>query len=459
MKISKLCFALGLNLGVLGFGLSLATASDKPNIVLFFVDDMGWADIGYRNPSVFESPNINALAAQSMDFQQAYIATPTCSPSRATLVTGKHPARLQMVRHIPNNAENGFDNFGRTEKEFNLLATDPAQFPCRNWLPLEHTSYAEALKEQGYYNLFVGKWHLGHEEYHPIHQGFDRQIGTTNAGHPSSYYPDYFKNSEGLEDETDRYLTDRLTDDTVEFIESYDRDQPFMVSLWYYNVHGPHQGRKDYLGYFEAKGLTGRYAHYAAMVKSVDDSVGRVRAALREQGLEKNTIIIFLSDQGGYFENPPFHGGKRSDTLYEGGARVPFMIKWPGVTKAAENQSVVQSTDLFPTLVEIAGGDPSQYKDLDGVSLVEALRANNVLERGEPLFGYRAYEDLYASVREGDWKLLAYRSGTLKLYNVTRDIGETTDLAAKHPRRVKSLTKKLQRWEQEMNVESYSGVQ
>ena len=301
MKISKLCFALGLNLGVLGFGLSLATASDKPNIVLFFVDDMGWADIGYRNPSVFESPNINALAAQSMDFQQAYIATPTCSPSRATLVTGKHPARLQMVRHIPNNAENGFDNFGRTEKEFNLLATDPAQFPCRNWLPLEHTSYAEALKEQGYYNLFVGKWHLGHEEYHPIHQGFDRQIGTTNAGHPSSYYPDYFKNSEGLEDETDRYLTDRLTDDTVEFIESYDRDQPFMVSLWYYNVHGPHQGRKDYLGYFEAKGLTGRYAHYAAMVKSVDDSVGRVRAALREQGLEKNTIIIFLSDQGGYF--------------------------------------------------------------------------------------------------------------------------------------------------------------
>jgi len=459
MKISKFCFILGLNLGVWGFGLSLATASDKPNIVLFLVDDMGWADLGYRTPGFFESPNINALAAQSMDFQQAYIATPTCSPSRATLVTGKHPARLQMVRHIPNNAENGFDKFGRTEKEFNLLATDPAQLPCRNWLPLEHTSYAEALKEQGYYNLFVGKWHLGHEEYHPIHQGFDRQIGTTNAGHPSSYYPDYFKNSEGLEDETDRYLTDRLTDDTVEFIESYDRDQPFMVSLWYYNVHGPHQGRKDYLGYFEAKGLTGRYAHYAAMVKSVDDSVGRVRAALREQGLEKNTIIIFLSDQGGYFENPPFHGGKRSDTLYEGGARVPFMINWPGVTKATQNQSVVQSTDLFPTLVEIAGGDPSQYEDLDGVSLVETLRANNVLERGEPLFGYRAYEDLYASVRDGDWKLLAYRSGTLKLYNVTRDIGETTDLAAKHPGQVKSLTNKLQRWEQEMNVESYSGVQ
>lgn len=435
-----------------------ALGGEKPNIVLFFVDDMGWSDLGYRNPA-FESPHINALAAESMDFQQAYIATPTCSPSRATLLTGQHPARLKMVRHIPNNAEHGFDKFQRTDQEFNLWPTDPAQFPCRNWLPLEHTSYAEALKAQGYYNLFVGKWHLGHEAYHPIHQGFDRQIGTSNAGHPSSYFPDYFKNSDVLEDEKEKYLTDRLTDDTIEFIESYDEDKPFMVSMWYYNVHGPHQGKKDYLKHFEAKGLTGRYANYAAMVKSVDDSVGRIRAALKAKGLDDNTIIIFLSDQGGYFENPPFHGGKRSDTLYEGGARVPFMINWPGVTKASQNQSVVQSTDLFPTLVEIAGGDPSVYPNMDGVSLLDTIRNDTVLERGEPLFGYRAYEDLYASVREGDWKLLAYRSGTLKLYNVVQDIGEKTDLAAKHPGRVKSLTNKLKRWEKEMNVESYSGVQ
>ena len=450
---TKFTLALTLFLAM----VASAVGGEKPNIVLFFVDDMGWADLGYRNPA-FESPHINALAVQSMDFQQAYIATPTCSPSRATLLTGQHPARLKMVRHIPNNEKNGFDKFGRTDEEFNLLETDPAQFPCRNWLPLEHTSYAEALKEQGYYNLFVGKWHLGHEEFHPIHQGFDRQIGTSNAGHPSSYFPDYFKNSDVLEDEKEKYLTDRLTDDTVEFIESYDGEKPFMVSMWYYNVHGPHQGKQDYLEHFEAKGLTGRYANYAAMVKSVDDSVGRVRAALAAKGLEKNTIIIFLSDQGGYFENPPFHGGKRSDTLYEGGARVPLMINWPGVTKASQNQSVVQSTDLFPTLVEIAGGDPSAYPNMDGVSLLETIRNDTVLERGEPLFGYRAYEDLYASVREGDWKLLAYRSGTLKLYNVARDIGETTDLATKYPGRVKSFSNKLKRWEKEMEVEQYSGL-
>ena len=135
----------------------------------------------------------------------------------------------------------------------------------------------------GYYNLLVGKWHLGHETYHPIHQGFDQQIGTSNWGHPKSYYPVYFKNSEVMAEETERYLTDKLTDETVTFIEEYDKDQPFMVSLWYYSVHGPHEGRKDWLKHFEAKGLTGRYAQYAAMVKSVDESVGRVRDALTKK--------------------------------------------------------------------------------------------------------------------------------------------------------------------------------
>jgi hypothetical protein len=237
-------------------------AGEQPNIVLFFVDDLGWSDLGYRNP-VFESPNIDALAKEGLNFEQAYIASPTCSPSRATLLTGKHPARLKLVRHIPNNIEHGFDKFGRTDKEFNLWETDPAQFPCVNWLALEHTTYAEALKELGYYNLFVGKWHLGHEDYHPIHQGFDRQIGTSNAGHPRSYYPPYFKNSDVLANEEDRYLTDKLTDETVKFIEQYNKAQPFMLSFWYYSVHGPHIGRKDLVKHFEGKGLTGRYASMA----------------------------------------------------------------------------------------------------------------------------------------------------------------------------------------------------
>lgn len=435
-------------------------AAGKPNIILFFVDDLGWSDLGFRNP-VFESPNIDRLAEEGLSFEQAYIPCPTCSPSRSALLTGKHPARLKLVRHIPGGPKfPEFDKYGRTKKEFNLWPTDPAKFPCRNWLPLEHVTYAEALKQRGYYNLFVGKWHLGHEPYHPIHQGFDRQIGTSNAGHPRSYYPPYFKNSTVMAGDKKRYLTDKLTDETVAFIEGYDRAQPFMISLWYYSVHGPHQGRKDLVRHFEARGLSGRRAQYAAMVKAVDESIGRVRRALKNKGLDKETIIIFLSDQGGYFENPPFHGGKRNDTLYEGGARVPFMVHWPGITRAgAKNQSIVQSTDLIPTLIDIAGGDPAGFKDLDGLSLLSTIKENRMLKRPGPIFGYRAYESLYASVREGDWKLLAYRNGRIKLYNVDRDIKEAKDLAGAYPERVKALTGKLAAWEREMGVEKYSGIQ
>ena len=302
--------------------LAKADSPKPPNIVLFFVDDLGWFDLGYRNAD-FESPHIDALAAESVDFEQAYIATPACSPSRATLLTGKHPVRLRMVRHIPKNPENGFDKFARTNQEFNLWETDPAQFPSRNWVPLEEVTYAEALADLGYYNLFVGTWHLGHEPYHPVKQGFHEQIGTTNAGHPKSYTPDFFANSDVLGDITDGYLTDVLTDRTVEFIEGYDREEPFMISMWYYSVHTPHQGRADYVQHFEERGFTGRRAHYLAMVKSMDDSVGRVRAALAEQNLADDTVIIFLADQGSWFVESPRRGGKRIDTLGEGGARGP----------------------------------------------------------------------------------------------------------------------------------------
>ncbi|MEX0321019.1 MAG: sulfatase-like hydrolase/transferase [Puniceicoccaceae bacterium] len=449
-----------------GFALKAVSRSSpttsQPNIVLFFVDDMGWADLGYRQPDVFESPNIDALAAKGIDFEQTYIACPTCSPSRSTLVTGKHPARLEIVRHIPTGSRKHpeFDQYGRTNQEYSYWETDPAKFPVRNWLSLEHTTYAEALKELGYYNLFVGKWHLGHEPYHPDRQGWDRQIGTSNWGHPKGYNPPYFKNSDVYKDETERYLTDKLTDETVQFIDDYDMEKPFMISLWYYNVHGPFDGKAEYVKHFKAKGLENKYANYAAMVKSVDDSIGRIRGALEKKGIAENTIIIFLSDQGGAFNNPPFHGGKSIDTLYEGGARVPFIFHWPGVTKdGAKNDSIVQSTDLFPTLVEIAGGDPATFKDLDGVSLKKTIMKNSQLDRGEPIVGYRAYQDLYASVREGDWKLLAYRSGVLKLYNIAEDIGEKNDVAESNPEKVSELKAFLAHWEKEMKVEEYSGVQ
>ncbi len=460
----KFCFQATLCLFLLGelclVGAYATQPERPPNIVLFFVDDLGWSDLGYRNDT-FVTPNIDRLAADSLDFEQAYVACPTCSPSRATLLTGKHPARLKMVRHIPVGPKDpAFDKFGATETEFNQWPTDPAKFPCRNWLPLEEVTYAEALKDLGYYNLLVGKWHLGHEPYHPVHQGFDRQIGTTNFGHPKSYYPPFFKNTKVLKDEKKAYLTDRLTDDTVKFIQQYDQEKPFMISCWYYNVHGPHKGRKDFLDHFKKQGLEGRFANYAAMVAAMDQSVGRIRAAIEKKGIQDNTIVLFISDQGGYFENKPFRGGKTRESLYEGGARVPFIVHWPGVTKPGTvNRSVIQTTDLFPTLVDIAGGDSSKLTGLDGVSLKKTITANDFLQRGEPIFGYRAYEDLYASVREGAWKLLAHRSGETKLFNIANDIGEQTDLANDYPQRVAQMTEKLIQWEQEMDVQEYSGVQ
>lgn len=438
---------------------TVVAESFKPNIVLLFVDDLGWNDLGYRNAK-FETPHIDRLASESLDFQSAYVASPTCSPSRATLLTGKHPARLQMVRHIPGNAKSGFDAFGRTDEEFNYWDGDPANFPCRNWLPLEHVTYAEALGELGYHNQFFGKWHLGHEPYHPIHQGFDQQTGTTNAGHPKSYLPPFFRNSDVYADEKETYLTDKLTDDSVAFIESYERDDPFMLSMWYYNVHRPPVAREDLLKHFEGKGYDQEDAIYASQVAAVDESVGRIRGAIAKKGIAENTIVIFLSDQGSWYQNLPLRGNKRVDTLCEGGARVPLLIHWPGVTQpGSHNLSLVQTTDLFPTLVQIAGGDPSSHQELDGVSLVQTIRENSTLHRGESLFGYRAYQDLYASVRDGDWKLLAYRSGKVNLYNIADDESETNDLAKEQPNIVRELTERLIAWEKKMNVQQYSGFQ
>lgn len=446
---------------VIFFLLSACTSNqseEKPNIILFFVDDLGWADLGYRNP-VFETPNIDKLCSESMEFTQAYIPSPTCSPSRATLLTGLHPARLKLVRHIPHGPDSGSDKYGRHTQKENYWPKDPVQFPCVNWLDLDYTTYAEVLADLGYFNLFVGKWHLGHEPYYPIHQGFNEQIGVTNWGNPQSYYPPYFKNSSVFAEESEKYLTDKLTDEVVRFIEQYDENSPFMLSFWYYNVHSPHQGRKDLVAHFEDQGLEGKMAQYAAMIKSVDESVGRIRSAIHQKGIEKQTILIFLSDQGSYFETKQLHGGKRFDALFEGGARVPLIVNWPGVTiEGSKNKSIVQSSDLFPTIIEMAGGSTEDLGILDGISLLKTIRTNEILQREEPIFAYRAYEDLYASVRLGDWKLLAYRSGIFKLFNISEDVHEKNDLSDIETDKTRMLKKYLYDWELEMGVEEFSGV-
>ncbi len=414
----------------------------QPNIVLFFVDDLGWGDVGYRNPK-FHTPNIDQLREEGMDFRRAYISTPTCSPSRASLLTGKESVRLQLVRHIPHE-----DEYGRNSKKYHLWPTDPAQMPSMNWLPLEETTYAERLGELGYYNIFIGKWHLGHEPFYPDKQGFDETFGVSNFGHPKSYYPAYFKEPNPLNKMSDgNYLTDVLTDRAVEFVNDYKGASPFMLSFYYYNVHGPHVGRRDWLQRYREEGLEGRIANYAAMLSTLDESIGRVRSALEANDLAENTVVIFLSDQGGYFSNAPLRGGKRGGfSLCEGGARVPFIVHYPKLVEANTACDVpVQSIDLFPTLIELASRKKCRNKSINGKSLLPLLLGKKMGTRN--LFFYRSYEDQYAAIMHGDWKLIKYRSDAYEMFNLDRDPEETNNLIGSVLRQEHRLKKRLAKWE------------
>ena len=431
-----------------------STAQKQPNILLLFADDLGWTDLGYRSGR-WDTPNIDALKTQSLEFTRAYVASPTCSPSRASVITGQHPARLKMPRHIPDgNKEMGFDKFHRATKPFHVLPTDPAQEPSRNYLPLEVTSIAEAVKPLGYYTAFSGKWHLGSEEYFPVKQGFDEQFGVSTAGHPKSYtapfweayrnpYPDA---PEG------KYLTEQLTDDVVDFIKGYDKDQPFMLTNFYYTVHTPHQGPEAGVKKYMERGLDKRYANFGAMIEALDTSVGRILAALEESGQADNTIVIFYSDQGGYFTNAPLRGGKIGGmALYEGGARVPMLVRWPGVTKAGEvSEELVLSTDILPTFVDIAGGSPGNFKNLDGQSMVPLLQGQDS-DRDQVIL-YRNYEDAYAAVIGERWKLIAFVSGKAELYDLKNDPSESKDIAAQNPERVAEMKQTLMEWQKQVGV-------
>lgn len=419
-----------------------AQARKKPNMVIFFVDDMGWADWGVHNPD-FYTPHMNRLKNDGMEFTRAYVATPTCSPSRASLLTGKEPVRFLMPRHVNEG------KLGKTTDEFNYWPTDPVQMPSRNWLPLEEITYAERLKQLGYYNLFIGKWHLGEEKYYPVHQGFDDQISVCVHGQPGNYYPPYWKFDNPFPEAKDEYLTDILTDKAVHFIRNYDKAQPFQLSFYHFGVHGPHHGKKEFIDRYKEKGWEDKYSAYGAMVTAVDESLGRLRIALEEKGITDNTIILFTSDQGGYFTNFPLRGNKLGgNTLGEGGARVPFVLYWPGYTKSGSECGIpIQTLDVYPTLAEIASGTSCTDQQIQGKSLVPLVKGEKVIPRN--LYFFRSYEDQYAAVIDGDWKLIKYHRGDPQLYNITRDKGEVSNLFYQQAGIAEKLMKDLAAWEKE----------
>ena len=428
---------------------TVAREGDRPpNIVLFLVDDLGWKDLGCYGSSFYETPNTDRLAREGMRFTAAYAAAPVCSPTRASLMAGQNPARLGFTGHITAIRRYRYPSTGRII---------PPQDHMR--LRLEEVTLAEALKPAGYVSASIGKWHLGAEGLWPREQGFDVNVAGTTHGSPPGYFFPYEKPGSkwnpsiptlegGVEGE---YLTDRLTDEAVSFIEK-NSHQPFFLYLTHYSVHTPLEAPQRLVEKYEEKlrrDPTGKNATYGAMVETVDQSLGRVLATLEQNGLSENTVVIFFSDNGGLSnvtDNAPLRGGKQQ--LYEGGIRVPLIVRWPGhVPAGAVSDAPVISHDLYPTLVDVVG-PATRPGATDGVSLLPLLTRLKALPERTLFWYYPQYARRPgAVVRTGDYKLIEfYDPPATELYNLGRDLGETDDLASRQPGRVEEMREHLTAW-------------
>ena len=427
----------------------LAAQADRPrlNFVFFLIDDMGWADAGCYGSTYHDTPHVDRLARQGMRFTDGYAACPVCSPTRASIMTGKYPARLHLTDWIT----------GHRRPHAKLAVPDWTM--C---LKLEEFTLAEAFKAAGYATGFAGKWHLGHskqkpEEYYPEHQGFDVNIGGYHRGAPPSYFSPY-KIPTMSDGPPGEYLTDRHTDDALRFLQD-NRGRPFLLYLSHYAVHTPLQAKKDMVRKYEQKPDPHQSNPiYAAMVQSADESVGRVVAKLEELGLADRTAIIFMSDNGGLervTSNAPLRAGK--GTAYEGGIREPMIIKWPGVTKPGSTcGAAVTSTDFYPTLLEMAGLPPRPRQHVDGLSLVPLLKQTGALQRDALYWHYPHYHITkpFGAVRKGQWKLIEYYEDMrCELYDLSRDLGEKNDLAAQQPERVDALRRLLHEWRKDLGAQ------
>jgi len=423
--------------------------------VLFLVDDMGWRDLACQGSLFYETPNIDRLAAQGMTFTDAYATAPICSPSRASIQTGKSPARLRITDWIPGH-------------RFPHAKLAPPSF--RHQLPLEEVTIAEALRDAGYTTLHVGKWHLGGQGYWPGDQGYDVNVAGHTKGAPGSYFHPYAKVTAdtdwsvenlpltGAEGE---YLTDRLTDEASAWIER-SRDGPFFLHMSYYTVHSPYEGKPELVERYRAKKQSlppdapQSHAVFAAMVQSLDESVGRILSKLEQLDLARDTIVIFTSDNGGVHDissNAPLRAGKGH--LYEGGLRVPFFVRWPGVVAAgSESREPIWGADLVPTLLEAAGAadQGTTPGELDGLSLVDLLSGRASRLGREGLFWHYPHYHTprrppSGAVRSGDYKLIEfYETGRVELYDLARDIGEQHDLSESRPRESRELRVMLHAW-------------
>ena len=440
----------------------------QPNVVFVLVDDLGYMDIGANNPGTFyETPNVDRLAATGMRFTNGYAANPVCSPTRFSIMTGRYPSRVDATDWF----------VGRRSGRFL-----PA--PLIDRMPLSEVTLAEAFAGHGYRTAFLGKWHLGPTaEFWPENQGFQINVAGHNRGSPPGGYFAPFKNPRLEDGPEGQHLTQRLTDEALEILDQFG-DKPFLLYLSFYTVHTPLQAPKDLVAKYQAKaqrlGLVGkpefadeeqvwptskprrvrtlqRHATYAAMVETMDTSVGRVLAKLKELGIEDDTIVCFTGDNGGLStsegsptSNLPLRGGK--GWLYEGGIREPFLVRWPGVTRPGSTcDEPVISTDFYPTLLAASGLPLLEKQHQDGVSLVPLLKQDGEIHRDALFWHYPHYSNQGGmpggAIRMGDYKLIErFEDGRVHLYNLAQDVGERTDLATEMPDRVGAMRSRLHDW-------------
>jgi arylsulfatase A-like enzyme len=455
-----------------------ATTNAHPNIVFILIDDLGWRDLSCMGSQFYESPAIDKLASEGLTFTRAYEAAPRCVQSRYSIQTGKYWNRPEL------RGERG-------------LAADQG-------------TMGKAFHQGGYKTFYAGKWHLGGEEsYWPLHRGYDIDVAGCALGALGTHFWPYYLTNQppdigpreshnvvplGLEKgQPGEYIADRLTDETIKFLKEHKKenpDQPFFVFLAHYQVHQPLEAKADDIKYFEAKlakmpkqkgpnyenDYTGKVKLkqdlpvYAAMVKSIDDSVAHIRAALAELGYDQNTVIVFTSDNGGLStgdllgkrslstSNKPLRTGK--GWVYEGGNRVPLMVYWPGVTSAgAKTDRATVGVDFFPTLLDIAGLPPRPQEHVDGESFARVVKGDLNSPRSRPIYWY--WDDAkigtgntaQAAMLDGDIKLVQFvYEKRDELYNIRDDIGEQHDLAAAQPETVAKMKAALSQWEKEINV-------
>ena len=451
-------------------------ATAQPNIVFFMIDDLGWADLQCYGSTFYETPNLDRLAAEGIRFTDAYASCPVCSPTRASLMSGKAPARVGVTQFIGGHA------VGRL-----------CDVPYFHELPLSEISVASALRRGGYQTWHVGKWHLGDRQCWPDRHGFDKNVAGCGWGAPKHGYFSPWR-CETLEDgEEGEYLTDRLTDEAINLIRQREKGKPFFLHFAHYAVHTPLQAPESLVEKYRAKaeklGLRdqdaleeGEYfpcqhkrtlrvmrrkfqshAVYAAMVEAMDTSIGRVMDELRDQGLDGETLIVFTSDNGGLSTaegsptcNAPMAEGK--GWMYEGGTRVCQIARWPGVIQPGVETSAVTSTyDWYPTLLEAAGLGLMPEQHVDGQSIMPALKGDKNFDRGPVFWHYPHYGNQGgtpgASVREGEWKLIKFfEDDHLELYNLAKDVSETHDLSVEQPDIAARLHKMLTDWQREVEA-------